>query len=62
MNLGFPMKKDSKPWLEIKEILEEKADLYNRTTFIEDDPISIPHLFSKREDIEISGLLTAIIS
>lgn len=56
------MKKDSKQWLELKEILEEKADLYNRTTFIEDDPISIPHLFSKREDIEISGLLTAIIS
>lgn len=53
---------NSKQWIELKEILEEKADLYNRTTFIEDDPISIPHLFSKREDIEISGLLTAIIS
>jgi len=47
---------------EIAEILEEKADLYNRLTFIEDDPISIPHLFVKKEDIEISGLLTAIIS
>ena len=47
---------------EIGEILEEKADLYNRLTFIEDDPISIPHLFVKKEDIEISGLLTAIIS
>lgn len=56
------MKKYSNQWTELKEILEEKADLYNRTTFIEDDPISIPHLFSKREDIEISGLLTAIIS
>lgn len=56
------MKKDKKPWLEIQEILEEKADLYNRITFIEEDPISIPHLFTKREDIEISGLLTAIIS
>lgn len=48
--------------MELKEILEERAELYNRINFIEDDPISIPHLFSKREDIEISGLLTAIIS
>jgi uncharacterized protein (TIGR02757 family) len=51
-----------KAFLELKDILEEKADLYNRLTFIDDDPISIPHLFSKKEDIEISGLLTAIIS
>lgn len=62
MNLDLRMKKGSKQWAELKEILEEKAELYNRINFIEDDPISIPHLFSKREDIEISGLLTAIIS
>ena len=62
MNSDLRMKKDSKQWAELKEILEEKAELYNRINFIEDDPISIPHLFSKREDIEISGLLTAIIS
>lgn len=44
------------------EFLEEKHDLYNRSSFIESDPISIPHQFSKKEDIEISALLTATIA
>ncbi len=35
---------------------------YNRPSFIESDPISIPHKFSKKEDIEIAGFLTATIS
>ena len=35
---------------------------YNHNTFIKDDPISIPHLFSKKEDIEISGLFAALLS
>ncbi len=42
--------------------LEEKFDLYNNRSFIENDPIRIPHLFTKKEDIEISGFLTATIS
>jgi uncharacterized protein (TIGR02757 family) len=46
----------------LKEFLDEKADLYNRTEFIETDPISIPHQFSAREDIEISGFLAATIA
>jgi uncharacterized protein (TIGR02757 family) len=46
----------------LKEFLDEKADLYNCTAFIELDPISIPHLFSKKEDIEISGFLAATIA
>ncbi|MCX6281774.1 MAG: TIGR02757 family protein [Bacteroidetes bacterium] len=35
---------------------------YNAPSFIESDPVSIPHLFSAREDIEISAFLTAAIS
>jgi uncharacterized protein (TIGR02757 family) len=42
--------------------LNEKVDLYNRPAFIESDPISIPHRFSKSQDIEISGFLTATIA
>ncbi len=47
---------------ELKEFLDEKADLYNRPSFIELDPISIPHQFSGKEDIEISGFLAATIA
>ncbi len=47
---------------DLKEFLDEKADLYNCPAFIEHDPISIPHQFSKKEDIEISGFLAATIA
>ena len=47
---------------ELKEFLDEKAELYNRPAFIENDPISNPHQFSKKEDIEISGFLAATIA
>jgi uncharacterized protein (TIGR02757 family) len=47
---------------ELKDFLEEKVFLYNNTRFIETDPVSIPHLFSKKEDIEIAGFLSATIA
>jgi uncharacterized protein (TIGR02757 family) len=47
---------------ELKALLEEMHDHYNRREFIENDPISVPHLFSQKEDIEIVGFLTASIS
>jgi uncharacterized protein (TIGR02757 family) len=47
---------------ELKEYLEAKYELYNRTGFIESDPISIPHKFTLKEDIEIAGFLTATIA
>lgn len=47
---------------EIIELLEEKYAQYNQFQFIESDPISIPHLFDKKEDIEIAGFLSAIIA
>ncbi|MDX9907719.1 MAG: TIGR02757 family protein [Bacteroidales bacterium] len=46
-------------WHYIKELLDYKVDFYNRPEFIESDPVSIPHLFSLKEDIEIAGFLTA---
>ena len=49
-------------WSDMKEFLDEKHDLYNNTSFIEKDPVSIPHSFDSTHDIEISGFLTATIS
>jgi uncharacterized protein (TIGR02757 family) len=46
----------------MKTFLDEKYGEYNQPAFIENDPISIPHQFEKKEDIEISGFLTATIA
>ncbi|MEI7591542.1 MAG: TIGR02757 family protein [Deltaproteobacteria bacterium] len=48
--------------LELRSFLEEKYLQYNTPAFIETDPVSIPHMFSHIEDIEISAFLTATIS
>lgn len=45
-----------------KSFLDEKSDFYNHPGFIDDDPISIPHQFTRKEDIEIAGFLTATIA
>lgn len=47
---------------ELKDFLDEKVAQYNHPSFLENDPIQIPHTFSKKEDIEISGFLTATIA
>ncbi len=47
---------------ELHAFLEEKTSQYNNPSFIQSDPISIPHSFTKKEDIEISGFITAILS
>lgn len=46
----------------LKHFLLAQAQRFNTLDFIADDPISIPHLFHKQEDIEIVALLTALIS
>lgn len=48
--------------LEIKQLLDSRVLEYNQLEFIETDPIQIPHRFTKKEDIEIAGFLTATIS
>lgn len=47
---------------ELKDFLDEKYDLYNRESFITTDPIQIPRSFSKKEDVEIAGFLSASIA
>jgi uncharacterized protein (TIGR02757 family) len=47
---------------ELKIFLNRKVDEYNQPSFIEPDPISIPHLFSKKQDIEIAGLFASIFA
>ena len=47
---------------ELKEFLDQRVDCYNRPGFIGLDPISIPHRFTVKEDIEIAGFLAATIA
>lgn len=44
------------------ELLHFYHDKYNAVSFIENDPISIPHRFSKKQDIEIAGLFAATLA
>lgn len=46
----------------LKDFLNTKVDLYNQPSFIPDDPVSIPHLFTKKQDIEIAGFFAAIFA
>ncbi len=47
---------------EIFEFLQSKYHEFNQVSFVENDPISIPHQFSRKEDIEIAAFLTATIA
>lgn len=47
---------------ELKDFLDSKVEQYNNPTFIDSDPIQIPHQFSLKEDIEISAFLTSTIA
>jgi uncharacterized protein (TIGR02757 family) len=53
---AFPNKK------ELWDFLEKKVLEYNDPSFIATDPISVPHRFSKKQDIEIAGLFASIFS
>ncbi|MBS1636326.1 MAG: TIGR02757 family protein [Bacteroidetes bacterium] len=47
---------------EIHGLLDQKYEQFNRASFIETDPISIPHRFTKKEDIEIASFLISTIA
>lgn len=47
---------------DIKSFLDKKADQYNTPAFIALDPISIPHLFVRKQDIEIAGFFAATLA
>jgi uncharacterized protein (TIGR02757 family) len=46
----------------LKEFLDNKVAEYDRPAFIKDDPICIPHLFTRPQDIEIAGFFAAIFA
>lgn len=47
---------------QLKQFLDEKAAFYNKPAFIGQDPVCIPHSFSKKQDIEIAGLFAAVLA
>ena len=47
---------------ELQAFLDAKVAQYNQPGFIENDPVSIPHMFSKKQDIEIMGFWAATLS
>lgn len=47
---------------DLKSFLDEKVEKFNRPAFVETDPIQVPRKFTQKEDIEISGFLTATIA
>ncbi len=46
----------------LKAFFDKKVAVYNQVSFIKDDPICIPHLFSKKQDIEIAGFFASIFA
>ncbi len=46
----------------LKELLDHKAAQYNHPSFIPTDPISIPHSYHKRQDVEIAGFWAATLA
>ncbi|MBD8487711.1 TIGR02757 family protein [Echinicola sp. CAU 1574] len=48
--------------MDLKDFLEEKTLHYNQPEFITLDPISIPHRFRKKQDIEIAGFFAATLA
>ena len=46
----------------VLDILEDGYDRYCRASFIEADPISIPHLFTDPRDMEVAGLFAATLA
>lgn len=46
----------------LKKLLDDRVKQYNTRSFITADPISVPHRFTRKQDIEIAGFFTAIFS
>jgi uncharacterized protein (TIGR02757 family) len=47
---------------DLHQWLEERVARYNDVSLIASDPISVPHRFSKKQDIEIAGFFAAILA
>ncbi|MCP9751280.1 TIGR02757 family protein [Ferruginibacter sp. HRS2-29] len=47
---------------ELQQFLEKKVKEYNRPSFIENDPVCVPHSFTQKQDMEIAGFFAAIFA
>ncbi len=47
---------------QLADLLNRKVEEYNQPSFIHTDPVSVPHLFSQKQDIEIAGFFAAIFA
>lgn len=47
---------------QLRTFLDEKVDQYNSLSFIQNDPICIPHSYTKKQDIEITGFVAAVLA
>lgn len=56
------MRLSAKKLADLKIYLDEKVERFNRPAFIENDPVIIPHRFSRKQDIEISGFFAAVLA
>lgn len=48
--------------IDLKDFLDSKVEQFNRPGFIENDPVSIPHQYKKKQDIEIAGLFASVLA
>lgn len=46
----------------LADFFNNKVREYNQPDFIKSDPVCIPHLFTKKQDIEIAGLFASIFA
>jgi uncharacterized protein (TIGR02757 family) len=44
------------------DFFNKKVDQYDQPSFIDNDPVCIPHMFKKKQDIEIAGFFAAIFA
>lgn len=47
---------------DLKAFLDEKVSEYNQPGFIANDPITIPHQYTKSQDVEIAGFVAAVLA
>jgi len=47
---------------ELKSYLDKKVIEYNNSDFVSQDPISIPHSYTKKQDIEITAFWVSMLS
>jgi uncharacterized protein (TIGR02757 family) len=48
--------------MDLKRFLDEKVEQFNRPDFIELDPISVPHQYKMKQDIEVAGLIASVLA